>query len=273
MRGLFVCFVLFLLYLRPAWAASLPVLVTIPPQREWVREIGGNQVEVTVLVPPGANPHTYELSPRQLKVVQRARLYAAVGSGLEFEIAWLGRIEKLNPKLLVVDCSRGVETLEGDPHIWLSLKNVKTMVRNILNGLCKIDPSRASLYRKRASSYLAKLDSLDGEIRRLLDPYRGRAFLTFHPSWGYFARDYGLRQMVIEQGGKEPSPRALMALIRRAKETGIKVVFVSPQFDRRAAEAIARELQGRVVPLDPLAPDYLKNMRRVAEEIARSFSP
>jgi len=142
-----------------AEAAMLRVLVTIPPQAEWVERVGGEGVEVTVLVPPGANPHTYEPTPRQLKRVVQADLYAIVGSGMEFELAWLGRIRRLNPRLFIVDCSKGVQRLADDPHLWLSLRNAQRMVENLLKGLSRVDPEHSERYRERAEAYLEELRS------------------------------------------------------------------------------------------------------------------
>lgn len=252
-------------------AARLQVLVTIPPQAEWVERVGGEGVEVTVLVPPGANPHTYEPTPRQLKKVAQADLYAIVGSGIEFEVAWLGKIRRLNPRLFILDCSKGVQRLADDPHLWLSLRNAQRMVENLLEGLSRLDPEHSGLYRKRAEAYLKELRELDAELSRLFSNAKGRAFMTFHPAWGYFARDYGLRQLVIEQGGKSPSPKAMVRLAEEAKEEGISVIFASPQFDRRAAEAVARSIGAEVMLLDPLARDYLENMHRAAHAIARAL--
>ncbi|HID06553.1 MAG TPA: zinc ABC transporter substrate-binding protein [Armatimonadetes bacterium] len=252
-------------------AARLQVLVTIPPQAEWVERVGGEGVEVTVLVPPGANPHTYEPTPRQLKKVAQADLYAIVGSGIEFEVAWLGKIRRLNPRLFILDCSKGVQRLADDPHLWLSLRNAQRMVENLLEGLSRLDPEHSGLYRERAEAYLKELRELDAELSRLFSNAKGRAFMTFHPAWGYFARDYGLRQLVIEQGGKSPSPKAMVRLAEEAKEEGISVIFASPQFDRRAAEAVARSIGAGVMLLDPLARDYLENMHRAAHAIARAL--
>jgi len=254
-----------------AEAAMLRVLVTIPPQAEWVERVGGEGVEVIVLVPPGANPHTYEPTPRQLKRVVQADLYAIVGSGMEFELAWLGRIRRLNPRLFIVDCSKGVQRLADDPHLWLSLRNAQRMVENLLKGLSRVDPEHSERYRERAEAYLEELRRLDAELSRLFSKAKGRAFMTFHPAWGYFARDYGLRQLVIEQGGKSPSPKAMVRLAKEAKEEGIRVIFASPQFDRRAAEAMAQSIGAEVILLDPLARDYLENMRRAAHAIARAL--
>lgn len=252
-------------------AARLQVLVTIPPQAEWVERVGGEEVEVTILVPPGANPHTYEPTPRQLKKVAQADLYAIVGSGIEFEVAWLGKIRRLNPRLFILDCSKGVQRLADDPHLWLSLRNAQRMVENLLEGLSRLDPEHSGLYRERAETYLKELRELDAEFSRLFSNAKGRAFMTFHPAWGYFARDYGLRQLVIEQGGKSPSPKAMVRLAEEAKEEGIRVIFASPQFDRRAAEAVARSIGAEVMLLDPLARDYLENMHRAAHAIARAL--
>jgi zinc transport system substrate-binding protein len=145
------------------------------------------------------------------------------------------------------------------------------MARAIRDALARLDPTHADEYARNEVAFEADLDALDAEIRRRLSAARGRAFLAFHPSWGYFADAYGLRQIPIESGGKEPGPRTLAAVVERAKALGVRVVFVQEQFSRRTAEAIAQEIGARVVVVDPLAGDYLSNLRSVAESFASAL--
>jgi zinc transport system substrate-binding protein len=260
----------------PPSSAETTVVVTIPPQQEFVERVGGDRVQVVLLVPPGADPHTYEPTPGQLAEVADADMYAAVGSGVEFELAWLDRIASLNPGMAIIDCSEGVDLIASpdgrgtDPHIWLSPRNAGIMVENIYQGLAGVDPGNASYYRRNADTYLLDLDALDKEIAAALKGKENRTIMVYHPSWGYLARDYNLTVIPIESEGKEPAPRDIADLIRQAEEENISVIFASPEFSTRSAQAVAREINATVVLASPLEKNYLENMRRVAGAFARS---
>jgi zinc transport system substrate-binding protein len=266
---------------------KIGVVVSIEPQADFAAAVGGGKLVVTVMVPPGADPHTYEPTPSQLVKVSRAKMYAKVGSGVEFELAWMDKISQQNEKMLIVDCSKGVQIMEmeehqgdeddcghhqgGDPHIWLSPQNAKLMVENICSGLIQVDLQNEAYYTRNRDEYLAKLDALDKDIREGLSRVINRRFMVFHPAWGYFARDYNLAQIPIEVGGKEPSAKDIADLIRKAKELGIKIIFAEPQFNPKSAETIAKEIGGRVVFIDPLAEDYISNMRLVLDELVKAM--
>jgi zinc transport system substrate-binding protein len=264
------------------------VVVTILPQAEFVEKVGGEKVAVTVLVPPGAEPHTYEPTPSQLRDVSEAKLYAKVGSSIEFEVNWLDRVIAANPRMLVVDCSKGMELIpmteheheEGnhneehsgmDPHIWTSVRNAKIMVENIYEGLVQVDPENEAYYSENKERYAQLLDSLDREMEESISGIQNRKFIVYHPAWGYLAKDYNLEQIAIEEAGKEPTARNLAVLIEEAKKENIKVIFASPQFTEKSAEAVSKEIGGRVVLIDPLAKNYLENMEKVAEALAEGM--
>jgi zinc transport system substrate-binding protein len=276
----------------PAWGGSattahsapLRVFVSILPQKNFVERVAGRRAEVTVLVGPGQSPATYEPTPRQIARLASARAYFRIG--VPFEAAWLDRIHAANPGLTVVDTAAGIPRrtvnhataesafAEGgleDPHVWTDPALVKVMAQATRDALARLAPEHADEFARNQAAFGADLDALDAEIRGLLSAARGRAFLVFHPSWGYFADAYGLRQIPIESGGKEPGPRTLAAVVERARALGIRVVFVQEQFSRRTAEVIARQIGGRVVAVDPLAEDYVSNLRRVAASFAAAL--
>lgn len=260
-------------------SSKIGVVVTILPQAEFVESVGGDKVRVIVMVPRGADPHTTELSPSKMSELSKARIYAKVGSGIEFELAYMDKIMAVNKNMLIVDCSEGIEPIgssdpnepSNDPHIWLSPSNARIMVQNICDGLVQVDPANKAFYERNRDDYLKKLDDLDQEIRAELADVQNRAFIVFHPSWGYFARDYNLEQIPIETGGKEPSPQDVTHLVEVAKSLNIKIVFASPQFNPQMAQVIAREIGGSVVFIDPLAKDYLANMRAVLNELVQAM--
>jgi zinc transport system substrate-binding protein len=249
----------------------LGVVVTIPVQADFIRNVGGDKVDVTVMVPPGASPHTYEPTPGQMVKVNKAKVYAKVGSGVEFELEWMDKILEQNPGLTVIDCSQGVTLNGDDPHIWNSPFNAKKMVENIGNGLIMIDPENSDYYRDNMNGYLHKLDELDGSIHERLDGFTNRHFLIYHPAFGYFAAEYGLDQIPIEHGGKTPTPKVIQDSVDKALQYNLEYVFVAPQFSIENARTIAKEIGGEIAYLDPLPDNYIENMKKVADALAAEF--
>lgn len=144
---------------------------------------------------------------------------------------------------------------------------VKVQAKTICAALCELDPAHRDVYERNCRAFEADMDTIDKKIATALAPLRGKAFYVFHPAFGYFAEAYGLKQVAIETGGKQPSAKRLAALVDQAKRAGVKLIFVQPQFDRRSAEVVAREIGGAVVPLDPLAENYMDNLLHVASQI------
>ena len=259
------------------------VVVTVLPQADFVENVGGEKVSVTVMVPPGASPHTYEPKPVQMATLAEAEMYAKVGSGVEFELVWLDKLIAANKGMTVVDCSKGVEFQEVevedvheeehenhsgmDPHIWMSPLNAQIMVRNICDGLIEVDPKNRSYYEQNRDGYLKKLAEVDREIRDGLTEVKNRRFMVYHPAFGYFASEYNLEMITIEEEGKEPTAAGLMRLIEQAKAYDIRVVFAEPQSNPKSAEVIAEAIDGRVVLIDPLARDYIGNMHLILSEM------
>jgi zinc transport system substrate-binding protein len=247
---------------------NLTVAVSILPQAEFVEAVGGKGVEVLVMVPPGASPATYEPTTDQLMALTSADMYVKVGSPLPFETLFLPRLIDANPSMVVVDSGEGIEIVEHDPHTWNSPPNAMIMVDHIAEALAEIDPAHREQYLQNRDAYLAGLNELDADIRTMFMEKEQRSFMVFHPAWGYFAREYGLEQIPIEIEGKEPSPGQLAALIRRAEEEHITVIFVNPQMSTESAEVIAQQIGATLVPADPLARNYTENLRDFAEHVA-----
>jgi zinc transport system substrate-binding protein len=250
---------------------KIRVVVTIPPLADFVKSVGKEKVEVTVMVPPGASPHTYEPTPGQLKKVSQAKMYVKVGSGVEFELVWMDKIMEVNKDMLVVNSSDGIEIAGRDPHVWLSPTNARIMVENICDGLIKVDPENEEYYVKNKNGYLQELTELDEYIKERLEGIENKKFMVYHPSWGYFAKEYGLEQIPVEHAGKEPTAKEIQNVVKKAKEYNIKVIFVSPQFTTRSAEVIAQEIGGQIMSIDPLAQSYIPNMRIVIGELFQAM--
>ncbi len=256
------------------------VVASILPLADFVENVGGEKVDVSVMVPSGASPHVYEPTPSRMAVLAGARMYARVGSGIEFELVWVDKLIAINPGMLVVNCSKGIEIREMagehehgamDPHIWMSPLNVKIMVQNIYEGLVQVDPNNKTYYEKNRDTYLRELTKLDQDIRDGLSRVTNRKFMTYHPAFGYFAREYNLTMLPIEAEGKEPTAAGLAHLIEQAKEHDIRVIFASPQFNPQSAEVIAKAIGGRVVFIDSLAKDYIMNMRLLLGELIKAM--
>lgn len=258
----------------------LSVFVSIVPQRFFVRQIGKELVDVHAMVPPGADPHTYEPKPRQMVSLATAKLFFAIG--IEFEAARLKKILSTNPQIKVVHTDEGIQKIsmtEGDhhgedqhdhsgldPHIWLSPPLVMMQARTMLNALGEADPVNRSYYEANYKAFMAELADLDADLKKIFADRQGLRFMVFHPSWGYFARSYGLVQVPIEIEGKSPKPAQLAGLIENARENNIKIIFVQPQFSSKSAELIAREIGGEVAFVDALAEDWSENLREVADK-------
>jgi len=262
-------------FTAPSGNASHKIMVaaTIAPLGEFVRAVGGEKVEVTVVVPPGAEPHTFEPTPSLMMNVAKADLYVMNGAGLEF---WMDKLLQANKRMAVVDSSRGVALLqesegEIDPHIWLSLRSAALQVDNICTGLIEVDSQNKDFYIKNRDNYLIKLKALDLELNRTFAGKKNKIFIVHHPAWTYFARDYNLSQVPLMENEKEPGPKYLGEVIKLARKNNITTIFVEPQFNPKSAEVIAREMNAGIVALDPLAGDYLDNMRNASMEIAQSL--
>ncbi len=246
----------------------MQIAVSILPQKEFVESVGKDKVSVMVMIPPGASPATYELSPGQLKDISRAKLYVRIGH-IPFEKTWITKITSANRDMLVVDSSKGIDIVGNDPHIWLSPALVKIQVKHISDALIEVDPDNREYYIRNTDEYIRNLDDLDSDIRKNLSGIKNRKFMVFHPAWGYFARDYQLEQIPIEIEGKEPSASDLAGLVDVAKANNITVIFAEPQFNSESARVIAGEIGGTVVVIDPLAENYITNMYHVSETLAR----
>lgn len=263
------------------------IAVSILPLAEFVEKIGGEFVSITVMVPPGASPHAFEPKPSQMVELSKADMYVKVGTPIEFELAWMEKITGINKNMMVVNASKGI-SLEStelkhdhdesddhhnhhvgglDPHTWLSPKNAIIMVENIYEGLASLFPDKQKTFEKNKIDYVNELINLDKEIKEKLRNKESRKFMVYHPAWGYFAREYHLEQISIENEGKAPTAAGIQHLIEQAKENSIRIIFASPQFDTNNAELIAREIGGKVILVSTLEKNYIQNVERLAQSL------
>lgn len=269
----------------------IDITVSVEPQKYFVKKIGGDRVNVNVLVTAGVDPHSYEPKPQQLKDIANAEAYIIIG-GDSFEKAWMPRIKSANQNLEIIDSGEGITRIEkpeghhhhhhhhhgekhehggADPHIWLSPTLAKIQAENIYQGLVKLDPVNKNQYRENLASFIAEIDAIDSRIKRNLAGIENRKFIVFHPAWSYFAREYDLVQIPIEVEGTEPSAAELKELIETARKENIKVIFVEPQFSQKSALTIAREIGARVIPINPLAENWGENLLKISEIFAEEL--
>jgi len=241
------------------------VVVSVEPQAYFVERLAGDLVRIEVLIPPGASPATHEPTIAQLQAMEAAILYVKVGHpNFPFERTWLDRLLHENQGVAILDCSAELPLRRGDPHIWVAASTARRMVPRLGATLAELLPASAEEITRRQAELEREIDAVDAEIKATLADVSGRRFYVFHPAWGYFAADYGLEQVPIEVGAKEPDPHRLASIIEQARSDGVRVIFVQPQFSRRSAELIAAEIGGSVVPLNPLARDWMSNLRQAA---------
>ncbi|MFW5865858.1 MAG: metal ABC transporter solute-binding protein, Zn/Mn family [Nanoarchaeota archaeon] len=254
-------------------ADTLTVLVSILPQEEFVKQVGGEHVTVRSLIPPGASPATYDPRPSDLKMVERADIYFTIGH-IPFEKTHLDTLRSYNKAMIIVDTSKDVSLIGKndsiDPHIWLSPKQVTRQVRTIEQALIEKDPEHETSYSENADSYIESLDELDNRLDDMFEHSDTERILVFHPSWGYLARDYGFEQIAIEDEGKEPTARHMRSIVDMASEHRIRTILIQDQFDSSVAKSIAEEINATVIPVDPLAREYVQNLKNVSGVISVS---
>ena len=263
--------------------SNINAVVSIIPEQTFLKAIGGEKVNITLMAQAGDSPHTYEPKPSQMLSVAKADLYLAID--VEFEQVWLPKFQSLNNKMLVADIAEGVKKVamshhahtshdahehEGqDPHIWTSPANVKTIAQNIYKALVKVDKDNEYYYQHNLDTFLKQVEKTDSQIKEILSTLKGcHTFMVFHPSWGYFAKAYGLRQIAVEVEGKSPKPRELVMLLKEAKEEKVTAIFTQPEFSDSSAQILAKELHIPVIKVSPLAPNWSENLIGIAKVIA-----
>lgn len=251
---------------------SKNISVSILPQKYFVERIAGDFVRVNVMIPPGANPAISDLTSEQLKMLNNSSLYFAVGY-LPFELTHIYSLLKNRRDIQLIKHTDAIELPEKefpahkhgdveslDPHIWMSPTYAKQMARTIRDVLSDNFPEKKNLFSENCDRFMQEIDSVDREARRIILSKRHKLFLIYHPALTYFARDYGMEQIAIEDEGKEPNPVHVRAIIDRSREKGVRVVFIQSQFDEANARAIATEIGGEVIAIDPLSPDWKEEM-------------
>jgi zinc transport system substrate-binding protein len=274
-----------------AEAGKIKAFVSILPQAYFVERVGGDLVDMEVLVGPGMSPATYEPTSRQMARLGEAQVYFRIGT--PFEKGIINKLERLYENLRIVDTRQGIKLryFKGhhhesahheedrheshhvdsipDPHIWMDPKLVIIQAKTICDALSTIAPAQERFFNENLNAFTRDLEILDKKLASILAPLKGRKFYVFHPAFGYFGDSYGLIQTAVEIEGKSPSAKQLALLIEGARKDRVHVIFVQPQYARKGVEAIAKAIDGAVVPINPLPEDYLVEMESMAQSLNR----
>lgn len=265
---------------------AIEIFITTPPHAWLVKQIGGAKVNVHTLLKPGDNPHTFEATPKQMLLLKKSRIFFTSEMRLEEVLIdrFLGNEPHKSsdrPELVPLDHIHRSEhhhdasvhdCATSDPHTWLNPAMLRVQAQSITAGLKSIVPDDSAFLQNNLQVFLDSLQKCEKTIEKLLEPYAGKSFLVFHPSFGHFAEAFNLTQIAIEHEGKSPSPRQLQEIIARSRKEKIKVVFVQPQFDQKAASTVSKAIDAKLVELNPLNDDIIGNLLEIANKIAASFS-
>lgn len=263
-----------------AGAQSKPtVVVTIAPQAAFVREVAGDRVNIVTVLPPGANHETYSPPPQDMAQMSNANLYLALGLPPERSNI-LPKLTEMNRNMKIIDVQNEVARSytprffapdDQDPHIWLSPKRAILMVQLTARELSLLDPANRELYAANSQRYVGQIEAAEREAREVLSPMANRTFIVYHPAFGYFADDYNLTMVALEEEGKEADPRRMREVIDMAREKGIKIIFYQEDIDGRQSRTFAEELGGRAEKISPMATNYVDNIRRMARSFAEGL--
>ncbi len=256
---------------------NIMVAVSIIPEQTFVKAVAGDMADVVVMIPPGSNPESYSPTPLEMVKLSNAALYFAIGVPAE-RADILPSVKYFNPQMKVIDLPASVSLVypdrefapgQRDPHIWMSPKRAQVIVDTIAGELSKLDPVNAEHYQLNAQNYKEQLAELDINIKSSLSDIEQRSFIVYHPALGYFADDYGLEMLAIEEEGKKANAKHIQEVINQAKNNGIKVVFYQASVSSKQADAIAQDIGGYTEQIDPLASDYTGNLQKIADTFAQ----
>ncbi|UOQ44312.1 zinc ABC transporter substrate-binding protein [Halobacillus salinarum] len=252
------------------------VAVSVVPEATFVKKVAEDKVNVVTMIPPGNSPENYEPTSELMNEFSEADAYFSIG--VPTEEANILSQKDLNKDMEVVNLAdaaaekyeeRQFPSGERDPHVWMSPKRVEVMVDKITEELVKLDPDNEDFYKENASSYKEKLEAADQQIKETLKPMEQRTFIVYHPAFGYFAEDYNLEMVPLQEEGKEAAPKKMEEIIDLAKEKDIKTIFYQEEMSSKQAEAVAEAIGGQTEQISPLNPNYIDNLEKMADTFKR----
>lgn len=247
------------------------ITVTIEPLRYFTEQIAGDKFTVKTMIPSGNNPETYEPTTKQMMDFSRSDIYIKVGD-LGFERTWMKRLTNNSPHTIVVDASDGIKAINStngvpDPHTWTSPTNARKICTNIYCSLRDLDEKDSLYFYKRLQELYKKIDAVDFAIRNNISHVKDRSFLIYHPALTYFANDYKLNQIPIEEEGKEPSASQMLNIISKAKANDVKIMFIQKEFKSRNTEVISNSTKVKMIEINPLSYDWCQEMTNISEKL------
>jgi len=254
---------------------KLNLIVSIPPQAFFLNSITKDKASIYTILSPKDSPHTYEPKPKDMINISKGDIYFTIG--VEFEKGWINRFKAQNQNLKIIDSSKGIKRIpienrslkKDDPHIWTSIENAKIIATNMANTLIKYDSNNSSFYKENLKSFYKRANFLKEKIKNILkETPKGKCFLTLHPSWGYFAKEFNLCQLSIERGGKNPTLKELILLSKKIKEDNIKSIIIDPAKSFKAALPLIEKLHLKIVKISPLSKNWEESLIKLAKTIA-----
>lgn len=255
------------------------LVVTIEPLRYFTEQIAGEQFKVVSIVPEGSSPETYDPTPRQLLDIAKSEAWIKIGY-IGFEQTWTDKLTANAPQMKVFDTSEGIELIRDthqhdghthvggvEPHTWTSPANAHIIARNICNALCRIDSANTAYYTERLHKTDSLISRTDSTLRAMLAQNADKAFLIYHPSLSYYARDYGMEQLCLEENGREPSPAHMRKIIEQCRQKGIRTIFIQKEFDSRNATLAAQETGTKLVLINPLAYEWEQELINITKNL------
>jgi zinc transport system substrate-binding protein len=266
---LFLFFLFFTFF--PKKEAEIRICVSLAPLKCFTERIVQGKIPVMALLHAGQNHETYEVSPKEMLLLSQMKLYFS--TDFPFERGLVERIKKMNREVIVVDLLKEIfpDQERKDPHIWTDPKLAKKIAKIMYEHLAAIAPKDKDLFQKGYEKLISDLDLLDREIEEKLLPYKGRKFYVLHPSWEYFAKDYGLEEVSIEREGKEPSLQELVSIIEEGKKDKVKVIFIPKGMSLKCVEIIAQALKAKIVIIDPVEEDYFSTLRKLTTQMQKGW--
>jgi zinc transport system substrate-binding protein len=296
-KAIILCVLSSLLLAAPAGCAKRnetagkpQVAATIFPLYDISRNITGDKMDVELILPPGASPHTFEITPQRVRNLQGTKIILKIGHGLD---DWTDRLSAFLNKVQIVTVDEGINFIYEDesqdsghhaqggvnPHYWLSVKDAQIVANNIADSVIALDSGNANVYRQNLKAYIEELQELESQIAQRLQPYKGAKIVTFHDSWAYYAREFDLQiAATIEPfPGRQPTPKYLADLQNTVTSHNIHALFIEPQLSSESVESFVHDLGVRLYVLDPLGgvegrDSYIQLMRYNTDTIVEALS-
>ncbi len=243
------------------------VAVSIPAYLFFVEQIARDTIEVKNLIPAEADPHHFEPSAKHLDLAVKAKIWFI--SKEAFEEEFIPLVRPYNPNLQVFDLTENIDLIDNDLHVWLSPKIAVLQARKIASVLEKAFPNNRQFYKKNLKNLISRIKQTDREIAHKLQGIGHKTILTSHSAFTYFCKDYGLKQLSVENAHhKEPTLKSFYQLFKQAQKEGVKKIFIQAQVDNKGAVLIAEKLNVSPIMVDPYSEDYLTNLKKLADLIS-----